>query len=96
MHRFAILLFLMLIPLLPACAKTYTYQSYEVIRSFADVKPGEDLKLVKKDGELVQGTVVQVVDGVVTVATYDKGRKKVRWEDARIVERVKKAVVVVP
>ena len=96
MPRHAILLLLLLIPLFPSCAKTYTYQSYEVIRSFADVQPGEDLKVVRKDGELVQGTVVQVVDGVVTVATYDKGRKKVRWEDVRLVERVKKAVVVVP
>ena len=96
MRRLSILCLLALAPMLASCAKTYTYQSYEVIRSFADVQPGEDLKLVRKDGELVQGTVVQVAGEVVTVATYDKGRKKVRWEDVKIVERVKKAVVVVP
>jgi hypothetical protein len=96
MRRLSILCLLAIAPLLSSCAKTYTYQSYEVIWSFTDVQQGEDLKLVRKDGELVQGTVVQVVGDVVTVATYDKGRKKVRWEDVKIVERVKKAVVVVP
>lgn len=79
-----------------SCAKTYSYQSYEVIRAFDQVKPGEDIKVVLKDGELVQGTIVQVVGDVLTVATFDKGRKKVRWADVRVAETVKKTVVTVP
>ncbi len=92
------LLFLVLLalPVLGACAKTYTYQSYEVIRSFDQVNPGEDIKLLRKDGELIQGTVVQIDGGVLIVATFDKGRKKVKWEEVKVMERVKKAVVVVP
>lgn len=89
------LLTLLVLPVLLSCAKTYTYQSYEVIRSFDSLVAGEDVKVVKKDGELLQGTVVQIVGDVMTVATFDRGRKKVRWSEVRVAERVKKAVVVV-
>ena len=94
--RKALLILLLLAPLLASCSKTYTYQSYEVIRSFNAVNPGEDVKLLKKDGELIQGTVVQVEKNVLTVATFDRGRKKVTWEEVRVAERVRKAVVIVP
>jgi hypothetical protein len=79
-----------------SCTKTYTYQSYEVIRTFEKVAPGEDVKLTKKDGELLHGTVVQVDGDVLTVATFDRGRRKVKWSEVHVAERVKKAVVVVP
>ena len=84
------------LPFLVGCTKTYTYKSYEVLRSASQVVPGEDIKLTKKDGELLQGTVVQVDGEVLTIATFDRGRKKVRWADVRVAERVSKAVVKVP
>ncbi len=96
MRRFAILMVLLVVPTLWSCTKTYTYQSYEVVRTFDDVNPGEDVKLVKRDGELIHGTVVQVDGEVLTVATFDKGRKRVAWGEVRVAERVRTAVVVVP
>jgi len=87
---------ILMMPILVGCAKTYTYQSYEVVRSASQVTPGEDIKLTKKDGELLQGTVVQVEGEVLTIATFDRGRKKVRWGEVRVAERVSKAVVTVP
>ena len=91
-----ILLLLLVVPMLWSCAKTYTYQSYEVVRNLDRVNPGEDVKLVQMDGELIHGTVVQVEGGILTVATFDKGRKKIAWSDVLLLERVKKAVVIVP
>ena len=96
MNRKLILILLLTAPLVWSCSKTYTYQSYEVIRTFDEINPGEDIKLVKKSGELLHGTVVQVEGDLVTLATFDKGRKKVRWSDVRVAERVRKAVVTVP
>jgi len=94
MNRKLLLVLLLAVPVFGSCSKTYTYQSYEVIRSFDKINPGEDIKLLKKDGELIQGTVVQIDGTVLTVATFDKGRKKVKWDEVRVLERVKKAVVV--
>ena len=95
MNRKLLLVLLLAVPVLGSCSKTYTYQSYEVIRSFDEINPGEDIKLLRKDGELIQGTVVQVDGTVLTVATFDKGRKKVKWDEVKVLERVKKASVVV-
>ena len=95
MNRRLLIVFTRCVPILWSCAKTYTYQSYEVVRSLDKVSPGEDVKLVKTDGELIQGTVVQVDGKVLTVATFDKGRKKIVWDEVKILERVKKAFVVV-
>mgnify|MGYP001310395532 CR=1 FL=1 len=96
MNRTLMIVLLLVAPSLWSCAKTYTYQSYEVVRRLDQVSPGEDIKLVRTDGELIQGTVVQVDGDVLTVATFDKGRKKIAWADVRILERVRKVVVVVP
>ena len=96
MNRKLILLLLLVVPTLWSCAKTYTYQSYEVVRNLDRVNPGEDIKLVQMDGELIRGTVVQVEGNILTVATFDKGRKKVAWSDVLLLERVKMAVVIVP
>ena len=96
MSRKLILLLLLVVPMLWSCAKTYTYQSYEVVRNLDRVNPGEDIKLVQMGGELIHGTVVQVEGDVLTVATFDKGRKKIAWSDVLLLERVKKVVVVVP
>ena len=49
------LVMILLVPVLLSCSKTYTYQSHEVIRSFDQVVSGEDIKVVKRDGELLQG-----------------------------------------
>ncbi|MEE2754586.1 MAG: hypothetical protein VX910_11435 [Candidatus Latescibacterota bacterium] len=96
MNRKLILLLLLVVPTLWSCAKTYTYQSYEVVRNLDRVNPGEDIKLVQMDGELIRGTVVHVEGNILTVATFDKGRKKVAWSDVLLLERVKMAVVIVP
>ena len=89
-------LILLVAPALWSCSRTYTYQSFEVIRAFDEVAPGEDFKLMKNDGELLQGTIVHVDGDVLTIATFDRGRRKVRWGEVRVAERVKKAVVTVP
>lgn len=96
MNRKLILLLLLVLSTLSSCAKTYTYQSYEVVRNLDRVNPGEDIKLVQMDGELIRGTVVQVEGDILTVVTFDKGRKKVAWSDVLVLERVKEAVVIVP
>jgi len=92
----ALLVILCLVaPILTGCTAPYTYMSYEIVRQIAQLKAGDEVKIVLKEGETIRGTVVQVDEPFVNVATYDTGKRRLEWDSIRVLERIRRTQVTV-
>ena len=75
------------------CVTTHTYLSYEVVRELDRIKVGDEVRIVLKTGDTVQGTVLRVRASALMIASRERGERRVPWEDIQVAERVSKAKV---
>lgn len=90
MRRWVFLFFLVFSPLLTGCGGSYTYIYYEVVHSPAQVKPGDQVRVLLRNASSVQGTLVRAERGRVTVAVEGRGEQTFAWEEIRVLERVQR------
>lgn len=75
------------------CVTTHTYLSYEIVRELDQVKVGDEVRVVLKTGDTVQGTVLRVRESALMIASREQGERSISWEDIQVAERVSKAKV---
>ncbi len=93
--RALILLTVALAPLLASCSTPYTYMSYEVVRKLSELRQGDEIKVDLKSDETVRGTIVQIDEPNLTVATFDQGKRRIHWDEVHVLERVHRTRVTV-
>ena len=89
MIRWIFIAFLMLGPCLAGCARHYTYLSYKVIRVPEELRVGDEIRIVPKAGDRIQGTLVRIEASRLTIAADGSEERTVAWEEIRVLERVR-------
>lgn len=74
------------------CRGSYTYTSYEVIRTLDRLRPGDEVQIVPNAGRTIRGKLVQVGNDRLTVATEMSGERTIAWEEIRVLKRIQKTL----
>ncbi len=87
MKRLALLL-LLATTLPTACGSPYSYVSYEVIRLQDRLQPGDDVRVVPREGDAYRGRLVRIEDGRLTISVSGSRERTIAWSEIRVVERI--------
>lgn len=78
---------------LTGCGKPYSYVSYEVVRRLDRLQPGDDVRVVPREGEAYKGVLVRVDGQRLTVSTTENRERTIPWDQVRVIERIVRAEV---
>ena len=73
-----------------ACGSPYSYVSYEVVRSQDRLAPGDDVRVVPREGEAYRGRLVSIESGLLTVSVSESRERTIAWQDIRVIERIQR------